>query len=385
MTMRRVHAGLRCSVMLVAATFGALAAAGPPAGVAEVADGARAGEPAAIVWHDVSRWGVEGRLWEEEERLRPFDRFPAVAEETVPQPVWSLSRDSAGMMVRFRTDARAIHVAVKLLRPRLAMSHMPATGVSGVDLYARDAEGRWRWVAATRPDAQEAESVFSTGLAPGSRDYAAWLPLYNGVESLSIGVPEGAAFEGLPPRGKPIVFYGTSITQGACASRPGMSSVAILGRRLDHPVANLGFSGNGRMDAAVADLLARADAACFVIDCLPNMDAALVRERCVPFVRRLRAARPGVPIVLVEDRRTTNAWIHPGRERKHADNHAALREALDILRREGIDGLWYVPSAGMLGTDDEGTVDGSHPTDLGFIRQADFFEPVLREVLGLDR
>jgi hypothetical protein len=287
-------------------------------------------------------------------------------------------------MVRFRTDARTIHVDVKLLKPTLAMSHMPATGVSGVDLYARDDEGCWRWVAVTTPKAQEATSTLSAGLAPGSREYAAWLPLYNGVESLSIGVPEGAAFEGLPPRGKPIVFYGTSITQGACASRPGMSSVAILGRRLDLPVVNLGFSGNGRMDAAVGDLLARADAACFVIDCLPNMNAALVRERCVPFVRRLREAHPNVPIVVVEDRRNTNAWILPDRDRHHAENHAALREAFACLQRDRRDGLWYVPSAGMLGTDDEGTVDGSHPTDLGFIRQADLFEPVLREALGLD-
>lgn len=356
-------------------------------GFAPYAGGAESAPPAAppIVWHDVAGWGVEGRLWEDEPRGAWFERFPAAAKATVPAPVWDLSRHSAGMMARFRTDATAIHVRVALVNAELGMSHMPATGVSGVDLYARDDAGRWRWVAAAQPKQQAFEAALVAGLAPGSREYAAYLPLYNGVESLAIGVPEGAAFEGLAPRGPPIVFYGTSITHGACASRPGMAHVAILGRRLDRPVANLGFSGNGRMDAAVGDLLARVDAACYVIDCLPNMKAAEVRERCVPFVERLRAARPDAPIVLVEDRLNTNAWILPGRARHHAENHAALREAFATLEKKGVTNLHYIPGDDLLGDDAEGTVDASHPTDLGFVRQADAFEPVLRAVLQADR
>jgi hypothetical protein len=339
--------------------------------------------PPAVAWHDVTSWGVEGRLWEDEERLRWFDRFPAAAEKTVPPDVWTLSRDSAGMAVRFETDAQTIRVRMKLLNEKLARPNMPATGVSGLDLYARDTTGRWRWVAVTKPEKQEFEADLIPGLAlaPGRREYLAYLPLYNGVESLAIGVPEGAAFQGLAPRGKPIVFYGTSITHGACASRPGMAHVAILGRRLERPVANVGFSGNGRMDAAVGDLLARVDAACYVIDCLPNMDAKLVRERCAPLVKQLRAARPAVPIVLVEDRRFTNEWILPAKKAHHDANHAALREAFDALRRDGVGGLFYLQGDGLLGDDGEGAVDASHPTDLGFMRQADAFEPVLREAL----
>jgi hypothetical protein len=337
--------------------------------------------PPALEWHDVTTWGVEGRLWEDEERLRWFDRFPAAAEKTVPPKVWTLSRDSAGMAVRFATDARTIRIRMKLLKDDLAMPHMPATGVSGLDLYAHDTTGRWRWVAATKPEKQEFEADLIAGLAPGRREYMAYLPLYNGVENLAIGVPAGADFQGLAPRGKPIVFYGTSITHGACASRPGMAHVAILGRRLDRPVANVGFSGNGKMDAAVGDLLARVDAACYVIDCLPNMDAKLVRERCIPLVKQLRAARPAVPIVLVEDRRFTNEWILPAKQAFHDANHAALREAFDALRRDGVGGLFYLPGDGLLGDDGEGAVDASHPTDLGFMRQADAFEPVLREAL----
>src|SRR5205085_52806 len=150
----------------------------------------------------------------------------------------------------------------------------------------------------------------------GFREYAAYLPLYNGVENLSIGVSPGAKFEPLAPRSeKPIVFYGTSITHGASASRPGMAHPAILGRRFDRPVINLGFSGNGRMDAAVGELLVKIDAAVYVIDCLPNMGANDVRQKCPPLVKLLREARPQTPIVLVEDRRNANTWILPGRNK----------------------------------------------------------------------
>lgn len=372
----------RLVALCVAAVVGAAAAPARAQAVAAPAVARPATAVPAIAWHDVTAWGVEGRGWSDESRARFFDRFPAAAEATLTPAVWNLSRDSAGMLTRFRTDASALHVRVALRSARLAMPHMPASGVSGVDLYARDDGGGWRWVAATKPDAQTNEVVLVSGLAPGEREYAAYLPLYNGVESLEIGVPPGASFTGLEPRVRPIVFYGTSITHGACASRPGMTHVAILGRRLDRPVLNLGFSGNGRMDAAVGDLLGRLDAACYVIDCLPNMDAALVRERCVPLVRRLRGLRPTTPIVLVEDRRFTNEWITPAKRVFHDDNHAALREAFTSLEAAGVGGLWYVPGDGLLGTDGEGAVDASHPNDLGFMRQADAFEPILRAALG---
>jgi hypothetical protein len=332
-------------------------------------------------WHDVTSWGVEGREWTSAERLRYFDRLPAEAEKTVTPAVWNLSRDSAGMMVRFKTDAPSIHVHYKVSKANLAMPHMPATGVSGVDLYARNEAGQWRWVQVTRPAAQEIRTELIKGLAPGMREYAAYLPLYNGIESLAIGVPKGARFEGLAPRQKPVVFYGTSITHGACASRPGMVHTAILGRRLDLPVVNLGFSGNGRMDAAVGDLLTRIDAAVYVIDCLPNMGPADVTLKCVPLVKQLRAAKPGTPIVLVEDRRFTNDWITPAKSKFHDENHAALRQAFETLQQQGVSGLYYIPGDTLYGSDSEGATDASHANDLGFMRQADAFEPVLRKAL----
>jgi lysophospholipase L1-like esterase len=344
--------------------------------------GVNAKAAADVEWHDVTKWGVEGREFGDMERHRYFDRLPKAAEGKVTPAVWSLSRDSAGMAVRFRTDATAIHARYKVMKPALGMPHMPATGVSGLDLYARDADGKWKWVQVTKPAAQTVAAQIVSGLAAGEREYMALLPLYNGVDSLEIGVPKGAKFQGLPPRGKPVVFYGTSITHGACASRPGMVHTAILGRRLDMPVVNLGFSGNGRMDAAVGEFLVKIDAAVYVIDCLPNMQPADVRAKCAPLVRQLRAAKPATPIVLVEDRRFTNSWITPQKARFHDDNHAALRESYEALKKEGVEHLHYIPGDKLLGEDTEGATDASHPNDLGFMRQADAMEPVLRAALG---
>lgn len=338
-----------------------------------------------LEWHDVTTWDIEGRILPGQARSRWFDRFPSSAQKTVTKSVWNLSRHSAGMMVRFKTDATAIHVDYNLLSSSLAMPHMPATGVSGIDLYARDSDGNWRWVQVTRPQAKHVKAELVKGLAPGLREYAAYLPLYNGIDSLSIGVSSGSKFEPLQPREKPLVFYGTSITHGACASRPGMVHTAILGRRFDMPVVNLGFSGNGKMDKAVGDLLIEIDASIYVIDCLPNMNAKLVAEKCVPLVRQIRAAKPGTPIVLVEDRRNTNSWIIPSRESHHTANHQALKDAFETLKTDAVRLLYYVDGDALYGTDGDGATDGSHANDLGFMRQAGVFEPILRTALDAAR
>lgn len=260
--------------------------------------------------------------------------------------------------------------------------HSPATGFSGVDLYARDGEGVWRWVEVTRPSSQKIEMKMVEGLAPGLREYGAYLPLRNPVNKLEVGVPAGTAFEGLAPRGeRPIVFYGTSINHGVGASRPGMGHTAILGRYFDRPVINFGFGGNGRIETEVGAYLERLDAAVFVIDCLPNMGTELVTERCGPLVHQLRKARPDTPIVLVEDRRYTNAWIRPEKDAFHDRNHAALRAAYEGLLAEGVEGLYYIEGDHLFCDDSDGAVDGSHPTDLGFWRQAEVFKPVLAEAL----
>ena len=336
-----------------------------------------------IAWYDIRPLGVEGQGWKDTKA--PFDRLPGKAQGVVRDPVWSLSRDTAGLCVRFVTDATAISARWTLTRSNLAMPHMPATGVSGLDLYVRDAQNRWLWLANGRPTAQTNSAVLASGLEVGKREFLLYLPLYNGVSSVEVGISESATLWKAPPRpahrAKPIVFYGTSITQGGCASRPGMVHTAIIGRRLECPIINLGFSGNGRMEPEVVRLLAEIDAAIYVIDCLPNMNAKAVEERTAPLVEALRKARPETPIVLVEDRSYTNSHTLSGPRKHNEENRAALKKAFEGLRKAEVKQLYYVPGEGLLGDDSEGTVDSSHPTDLGFLRQAEAFLKVLAPLM----
>lgn len=335
-----------------------------------------------MTWHDPQQWGVEGRAWPDQKRLSYYDRLPASAEGKVPKPVWGLSRQSAGIAVRFKSNSSIIQVRYKVTSAELAKPHIPATGASGVDLYARDGAGKWKWVGVSKPTRQEMSETLASKVPKEPREWMIYLPLFNGVETLEIGVEEGATFEGLAPREKDVVvFYGTSITHGACASRPGMTHVAILGRRLDVPTVNLGFSGNGRMDASVGEYLAQLDPAVFVIDCLPNMSPEQVTERTVPLVKQLRAARQDTPILLVESRRNTDSWISPQLQTLHTNKHNSLKVEFEKLKKEGVKGLFYLEGNDLLGDDADASTDGSHPSDLGFYRQADAFEPMLREIL----
>lgn len=335
----------------------------------------------AVIWHDVREWGVEGKGWPESDTEKYYDRLPQRAKGLVRDAVWNLSRHSAGMLTKFRSDATEIWVDYQVSSPKLAMPHMPATGVSGIDLYATDDQGRSRWLAVTRPTAQTVKSKMITQIIPGEREFTAYLPLYNGTESLKIGVPQGAAFEPIAPRSaKPIVFYGTSITHGACASRPGMPHPAILGRRFDRPVINLGFSGNGKMEQEVGQFLCELDPVVYVIDCLPNMVGREVAERTEPLVRQLRQARPTTPILLVEDRTYANTPFLRSRQIRHQESRQALRQAYENLTAEGFQHLGYVKGESLLGDDRDDTTDGSHPNDLGFFRQANALEPALRKL-----
>ncbi len=337
----------------------------------------------SVAWHNLAKLPLEGRAWTDTKH--PYDRLPAKAEAVVRAPVWNLARDSAGMSYRFVSDSDLIRARWKLRKPeRLAMPHMPATGVSGLDLYVRDA-GEWRWLANGRPDkADTNEQTLVRGLKKGKREYLLYLPLYNGVDSVEIGLPPGASFEPAADRyaaQKPIVFYGTSILQGGCASRPGMAYPSIVGRALDWPIVNLGFSGNGKTEPELAQLLAELDPAAYVLDSLPNLDVAQVKERVEPFIAALRAKRPLTPIVLVENVNYPDTGFIEARRTKVYEANTYLRKLYDRLKAAGDKQLHYIHASHLLGGDGEDTVDGTHPNDLGFMRMAQGATPIIRAAL----
>jgi lysophospholipase L1-like esterase len=337
--------------------------------------------PTNLQWLDARDLAIEGKGWSKTKHF--YDRLPPNAETAVRPAVWNLSHDSAGMAVHFTSDAASFFARWTLRKEQLAMPHMPATGVSGLDLYVRS-KGKWHWLGTGRPDKYPTvEKQLVANLQPTQREYLLYLPLYNGIEELKIGIPQGAKIQSVSPSPpvKPVVFYGTSILQGGCASRPGMAYPAILSRRLDFPHINLGFSGNAWSEPELAHLLAELDPRVYVLDPLPNMTAERVKERIEPFVKILRESHPLTPIILVENILYPDGDFVAVRRDKYTAANAELQSAYDRLRKSGVGNLFYVPATNLIGDDTEATVDGTHPTDLGFQRMADALEPFLRRAL----
>ncbi|MDO4570911.1 MAG: SGNH/GDSL hydrolase family protein [Planctomycetia bacterium] len=333
-------------------------------------------------WFDLEKVPLEGRAWTDEERLAPYDRFPKRWMEKIPGGVAANARHSAGMALRFSTNSKNIWIRYENTSSDLAMYHMSALGKSGFDLYGRDDDGTFRYIKAIQAGAK-AEALIGEGLpSEKMREYILYFPLYNGVRSAFVGVSEDAEFQLVARSEKPILFYGTSIVHGACASRPGMPHPAILARRLDLPFWNFGFSGCGKMERIMADAFGELDPSVYVIDCLPNMNPNLVAQNAYPFVKRLRELRPATPIVLVEDRVFPCSWTQPGRAQFHRDNHAALKKVYENLLADGVTNLFYILGEALLPPDGEGTADNSHPNDYGFVYQANAMEPTLRKALG---
>jgi hypothetical protein len=320
-----------------------------------------------LLWYDVREIGVEGKGWTETGDY--YDRLPSKAKSVVSEDVWSLSRHSSGLCVRFATDAVSISVSWD---GGEGFQHMPATGVSGVDLYGRGEDGTWRYLAVGRPDKERTTRRLRSNLPGKLSQYILYLPLYNRVTRVEIGVPATARLARVPaPAGRPIVFYGTSITQGGCASRPGMAYTAILGRWLDRETINLGFSGNGRMEPEMAGLLAELDPSVYVIDCIPNVDEK-IGELTGPLVKIIRARHAETPILMVEDSR-------PG----DAEANRKMRQAVQELQDQGVRNLFVLRGDNLVGQDGEAFVDGRHPSDLGFMRMSEAFRPALQLLLGL--
>ena len=249
---------------------------------------------APLKWFDPLEAGpvVHGVGWDE---LRSgYVRLPEKAHGVVRNEVWGLSRNAAGLSLVFESDASEILV-IYGVEGTPGMFHMPGTGKSGVDLYATDRDGKVRWVAPDFPPSfrDTIRYIYSniTYHPEGATqyEYHLYLPLYNTITWLKIGIPQEAQIRFLPESAeKPLVVYGTSIGQGACASRAGNCWTGIVERETRIPLINLAFSGNGRLEPEVLELLAEIDARAYILDCTPNLTHAKdIEPRLLEAVRIL--------------------------------------------------------------------------------------------------
>ena len=355
------------------------------------------GAAAQIKWYNPQNAGfsvIQNQAWTGEERENFYNRFPLRAKGDVRGSVWSLSHHSAGECISFVTNAKCIEVRYVVSGGK-SMGHMPATGVAGVDLYTKNRNGKELWVAAMSYSfGDTVKYSFGRGKRILEFDsnhnhphtYTLYLPLYTEVKWMEIGVAEGDKFEfERLCEERPIVAYGTSITHGACASRPGMAWTNILHRRMGHPVVNLGFSGNAYYEKGVIDLLGEIDAKAYIIDALPNAHTVkpveVLVDTIVKAVKQLRAKRPDVPILLTDHygyphKNTITYWKG---EEEHANK--ANKSAYEKLVADGVTQLYRL-SYDELGMSQDATVEGVHPSDYGMVLYADAYEKKMREMLN---
>lgn len=327
---------------------------------------------------------IAGFGWLREEGR--YRRLPVKPKWEIPDPVDRLADCTAGGQIRFATNAVSLSVKVKLTGAA-NMYHMPATGQCGMDCYI-GGPGQQLYYGTAVYDHRltEYESVIFSDTNEEHRTITLNLPLYQGVEEVWIGLNEGAQVDAPPAydSSKKIIVYGTSITQGGCASRPGMCYTNILSRRINMEFLNFGFSGNGKGEPELARILAQIeDPACLILDYEANCVSTELLQQTLPdFISIYREKHPSVPILVIS--RITHA-----KEKFDASMAQARAERKQIQsqtvekRRSMNDALVYFCDGSELLGDDahECTVDGSHPTDLGFLRMADGLTPVLQRIL----
>ncbi len=346
---------------------------------------------AQTVWHnpqDCDFNPIEGQYWQDEVRSNFYHRFPDSVEALVREPLWKLSTNCAGESINFKTNSPNITVRYTTTSDSYGMPHMPSTGVSGVDLYATDSNGEQIWLAARYTIGETCNFNYHGIYYREGEDgysYRLFLPPYNGVVKLEIGVNEGSDFSFIEPRTElPIVAYGTSITQGACASRPAMIWTSIVSREMNMPLYNFGFSGNGLLENALIDLIADIPAAVYIIDCMPNLqhvEQSVLVDSIVKQVKRLRTLRPETPILLTDHLGYPHSLTIASYAKLENNAVESQRIAYERLIKEGVKDLYHL-DYDTIGLPRDATVEAIHPTDWGMRVYGDAYVKMLNKILG---
>ena len=319
---------------------------------------------------------------------KTFNRMPR--SRKLPHAVTVLGRNTAGGRIDFISNTTRIWLKVKL-KEAGHLDHMPDTGSCGFDLYMGE-PGRSYFIGTSR--ARTGANIYETRMHDFIFDgkmhnFTLNMPLYSGVKSVKIGIDENA--EILPPAPwsdeRPLVVYGTSITQGGCASRPGMAYPAILSRHFNRPVLNFGFSGSGCGEAVVARHLAKIEnPGAFILDYDANTNLEEMKNTLEKFIAILRTAHPDVPLIVISGPRYNREIILSGDTVTPMPAKALSAEfqekTVKKLRDAGDKNIYFVNGGKLYGELwHELTVDGVHSTDAGFLIFAGNLSKFLAEIL----
>lgn len=339
-----------------------------------------------IAWFNphLAPFTLTGFEWIKQDKV--YRRLPLKPEWELRKPVNNLANNTAGGQIHFQTDSPKILVKVELARAS-GMYHMPATGQSGFDLYLGE-PGKKRYISTSRFSAGKAsyEVELLKGNGKKNRHVTLNFPLYNGVKSVQVGLVAGSTVKKALPfvLPGPIVVYGTSITQGGCASRPGMAYPNILSRRLNAEFVNLGFSGNGKGEPALAHLINQIEnKQLLILDYEANVHDK-IKLTLENFINIIRSKNKTLPILVTSKIRYANEIYNEASLKRQKSVAAFQKNLVEKKKSSGDNNIYYLNGGELLGANaDECTVDGVHPTDLGFMRMANGIEPVIRGILNI--
>ena len=333
-------------------------------------------------------------IWGHGYNLNSFSRFPADAQQTIPSDVWNQTLRSSGLHVRFVTNATSITVNYSLSSQYSSNNWFSTVGANGLDLYARKPDGKWYWCY---PNSRTIGSVFTYGsINPDDAiynndgyEYSLYFPTFAITSSISVTVNSEAKFEFIPVNKelKPIIVYGTSVVHGAVSSRPGNTWTNIVGRNFpDRPVVNLGFSGVGRVEPEVVEVINRIDAEIYVIDCLPNFSNTtmppLIDARYKSAIDTLTKYHPNAAVLLTEHFGYSDMDMWKARKDLVLADNTELRKVYDYFIGKGYKNLYYL-SREELGIDLSSDIgDYVHPNDKGMYRFAEVYTAKIAEILN---
>jgi hypothetical protein len=315
-----------------------------------------------------------------------FQRVEKTESTAMPKAVQDLALNAAGIAIIFETNSPLIAAKWKLAEDKY-LANMTPIAHSGLDLYCLK-DHKWQYVSVGKPAkaSLNQEQIIVSRMDTTMKQFMLYLPLYNTVSELQIGV-EPKSLINAPKRpgidlNKRVVIYGSSIVQGASASRPGMAYPAIIQRKLGVDVINLGFSGSAKMEMAVAKYLATVSADCYVLDCIPNQTKDQIDERALPFIKYLKSQHPETPIVLIESVIRENGYFDRQVGNNVTRQNESIRRVYHALKNEKYKDIFYITAKQLIGNDHEATIDGTHLTDLGFTRISETINKVLEQAIN---
>ena len=293
----------------------------------------------------------------------------------------SLGRSSTGLAIVFRTNSRIIDARWTTTHNKTYNNSTPILQ-SGLDLYIRD-KGEWIFAGVGRPKFNSNEHKYTVvkRMAEGTKECMLYLPMHNGVTSLELGIEEGASIEPMEsPFKYKMAFIGSSITHGSSASRPGATYVARIGRELNAEMANIGLSGQCKLDNYFANIVCENNADAFIFDTFSNSTEEIINERVYNFVKRVATAHPDKPMIFLQTIKRDIGYFDLGARKRNDRQRAAAEKWMKSLCKE-FKNVYFINPGIILGDNHEGTVDGTHLNDLGVQCTMDYLLPKLKKIL----